>query len=180
MIQTLVSGRALSLLCCLSLCVISWLPPLATAQPSSSKAPDVDSAEFQGAIDKAWEEAKAGKSSHKACTGIKGSVHGRIRYSKEKGVLEKATRAIQVCEHEIPVRYFETYLNQVVAGEKSCRDFMSQFQVEMGAIGLRMATFEQIEPRHTKELILKSLAERIRQDCPDIAPWMLPRGGGRE
>lgn len=179
MIQTLVSGRALSLLCSLSLCAISWAPSPTTAQPLATEAPDVGSAEFQGAIDKAWEEAKEGKSSHKACTRIKGSVHGRIRYSKEEGVLEKATRAIQVCEHEIPVRYFETYLDQVVAGEHACMDFMSQFHIEMGAIGLRMATFEQVQPKNTKDLILKDLAERLRRDCPDIAPWMLPRTPGK-
>ena len=58
-------------------------------------------------------------------------------------------------------------------------DFMSQFHTEMVAIGLRMATFEQVQPKNTKDLILKDLAERLRRDCPDIAPWMLPRTPGK-
>ena len=175
MTRNLGSVRALPFLCSLSLCAILGLPCAVLAGQSAARAPDVGSAEFQAAIDKAWDEAKKGKSPSKACAGIKGSVHGRIQYRQEEGVLEKATRAIQVCENEIPVRYFETYLDQVVAGEKSCMDFMSQFHIEMGAIGLRMATFEKLEPRNTKGLILKALAERIRQDCPGIAPWLLPR-----
>ncbi len=175
MIRNLVLVRALPLLCCLSLCSISWLPSLAPAQPLHTGAPDVGSTEFQSAVDKAWNEAKEGKSPSKTCAGIKGSVHGRIRYNKEQGVLEKATRAIQVCEHEIPVRYFETYLDQVVGGEHSCMDFMRHFGTEMEAVGLRLSTFEELEPKRTKELVLQALAEQIVRDCPGIAPWMVPR-----
>ena len=138
-------------------------------------APDVGSAEFQGIIDKAWKEVSEGKSPSRVCSGLKGGVHSRVQYQDPDGLVEKATRAIQVCEYEIPLRYFEAYMDQVTGGTKTCTDFMRHFETEMTAVGIRLGSIEKVKPRGTKDLVLKPLAERIRKNCPEIAPWMLPR-----
>ena len=145
---------------------------LALGQPALAQAPDVGP-EFQEEIDEALREVTEGVSPSRACAGLKGSVHGQIRYQGQTDLLATATPAIQACELEVPIRYFETYLDRVVAGEHSCIDFMSHFTTEMGAVNIRMSSIEDIEPKETEPLILKVLAERIRGDCPDVAQFML-------
>ncbi len=150
---------------------------MALGQTSDRQPPDVG-AEFQKSISTAWSEAVSGTSSSKACAGLKGSLHGRIRYQGQTDLVEKAAKAIQACEVDIPVRYFETYLDGMVAKKHTCRDFMSHFETEMGGIGMRPTSLEDMEPKEPRTLILTSLAERIQKDCPDVAPWMLKGIGG--
>lgn len=142
------------------------------AQTLADKAPDVG-AEFQEAIDSAWQDAVAGTSSYKACAALKGSLHGRIRYQGDTELTTRAAKAIQACEVDVPVRYFQTYLDAVVAGEHTCMDFMSHVETEMGGVHTRPTTLEGMEPQDPRPLVLKALAERIRKDCPAVAPFML-------
>jgi hypothetical protein len=147
------------------------------AQTPADKAPDVG-AEFQEAIDGAWQDAVEGTSSFKACAALKGSLHGRIRSQGDTELAARAAKAIHACEVDVPARYFQTYLDAVVAGEHTCMDFMSHVETEMGGIRTRPTSLEDMEPQEPKPLILKVLAERIRKDCPAVAPFMLRGIGG--
>lgn len=159
----------------LVLSALAGLPIL--AQNATDMAPDVG-AEFQTAIDDAWREAADGTSSFKACAALKGSLHGRIRSQGDTGLPARAAKAMQACEVDVPVRYFQTYLDAVVAGEHTCRDFMTHLQTQMGGITTRPTTLEGMEPREPRPLVLTALAERIRKDCPAVAPFMLRGIGG--
>jgi hypothetical protein len=137
------------------------------------QAPDVGAPEFQKDIDEAWKKAKEGQTPVNACAAIKGSVHGRVKYQKQQDFLDKAKRTIQVCEYELPLRYFEAYLDLVSEEKKSCQDFVSEFSTQMGAVKVRMDTFEDLEPKDTEPLILKALEERIQETCPFVGAFML-------
>jgi len=154
---------------------VAGLPIL--AQNPADKAPDVG-AEFQDAIDDAWREAADGTSSFKACAALKGSVHGRVRSQGDTELPARAAKALRACEVEVPVRYFQTYLDAVAVGEHTCMDFMTHVQTQMGGITTRPTTLEDMEPREPRPLVLTALAERIRKDCPAVAPFMLRGIGG--
>lgn len=144
----------------------------ALAQTPADEAPDVG-AEFQETIDRAWSEAADGTSSYGVCAGLKGSLHGRIRYQGDTELAARAVPAVHACEVDVPVRYFQAYLDAVAAGEHSCTDFMSHVETEMGGIGTRPTSLEGMEPEEPKPLILKALADRIEAECPSVAPFML-------
>ena len=71
---------------------------------------------YQEYIDAAWKEAVEGHNPTATCAGLKGRVMGTQDSS--------AFRALFACNVDIPVRYFETYLDSVEAGEKTCQNFI--------------------------------------------------------
>jgi hypothetical protein len=154
----------------LTMAAAAGLPAL--AQTSAGEAPDVG-AEFQAAIDEAWREAADGTSSFEACAAFKGSLHGRIRSQGDTELTTRAARAIQACEVDVPVRYFQTYLDAVAAGEYSCSDFLSHVETQMGGIGTRPTSLEGMEPEEPRPLVLKALADRIKAECPFVGAFML-------
>jgi hypothetical protein len=154
------------------LALIAFAPLAADVQEPEAQAPEVE-AEFQESINEAWKDAVEGTSSYKACAALKGSLHGRIQYQGQDDLATRAATAIRACEVDVPVRYFETYLDGVIAGDNTCMDFMSHFQTEMGGIATRPASLEEMEPEVPKKLILEALSDRINTDCPDVAPWLL-------
>ena len=101
-------------------------------------------------------------------------MHGRIKSGQPRDVILKdAQRALQVCEYDLPVHYFKSYLDSVNAGKKTCIDFMTEFKIQIGAMTMRMPTFKDFEPVNTKERIKEALAERVRKECPSIARVVL-------
>jgi len=116
--------------------VVLWAGPATLAQ-SSPGAPQVGE-DYQKTIDRAWSEAVAGEVPSNSCAGVKGRVIG----SKDRS--EAALRALFACNVDIPVRYFETYLDQVQAGDHTCRDFMMHFVTQISAMTMSMESMENL------------------------------------
>ncbi|HVS02644.1 MAG TPA: hypothetical protein VMT16_07740 [Thermoanaerobaculia bacterium] len=112
----------------------------ATAEESgaavASGAPRVEE-RYQSSIDRAWAKAVAGENPAFACAGLKGRAVGT------KGVAE-AGRALSVCNLDIPVRYFLTFLDQVEAGDKTCQQFATALMTQLPAMVMSTEGFEQL------------------------------------
>lgn len=113
----------------------------AAESPSSppSDAPQVGEP-YQRSIDAAWEKAKAGENPTYSCAGLKGMTMG----SKEPKSAEAAVRALFACNVDIPVRYFNAYLDKVEAGDHTCMDFMSHFVTQISAMTMSTDSFQSL------------------------------------
>lgn len=162
-------------------------------QPAAG-APRV-SETYQRTINRGWEEALAGETPAFACAGLKGRV-----MATGEAPDAAASEALFACNVLLPVRYFETFLEQVDAGEKTCHDFMMAMSTQLSAMTLSIesveamagamdeggeaaaagtvaaaidaATMEQglTDP---KRLVKERLAEPVGRTCPDLAPVLL-------
>ena len=83
--------------------------------------------------DEAWRKAAAGENPASTCAGIKG------RAAAFPNNLA-AQRAAYVCGVDIPVRYFQTLLDQVEADEKSCSEYMMAIATQLGAMTISSRT----------------------------------------
>lgn len=161
---------------------------------SVAGAPRV-SERYQSSIDRGWEKAVAGDNPAYACAGLKGQVMGTGETADPE-----ALEALFACNVLIPVRYFETYLERVDAGEKSCSDLSMEMTTKLPAMTLSVdsiqgmvdamdeggekaaaesvagavddATMEQglTDP---ERLIKDRLEEPVRRLCPDMAGGIL-------
>lgn len=165
----------------------------ASAESSSSGAPEVGDP-YQKSIDRAWQEAVDGKNPSAACAGLKGRVMG----TKDT----TAFRALFACNVDIPVRYFETYLDRVETGDHTCMDFMTHFITQISAMTMSTDSLQKMADslaatgdaesavqdalgsaadeamtetglEDPKRLIKKRLTERTQAVCPDIAGVVL-------
>lgn len=157
-------------------------------------APQV-SDRYQSSIDRGWEKAVAGDNPAYACAGLKGRVMGTGETADPE-----ALEALFACNVLLPVRYFETYLERVEAGEKSCYEFSTEMTTKLPAMTLSVdsiqgmvdameeggeeaaagslagavddATMEQglTDP---ERLIKDRLEEPVRRICPDMAGGIL-------
>jgi len=91
---------------------------------------------YQATINRGWEEASAGETPAYACAGLKGRILGRGAEDPE--VLE----ALFACNVLLPVRYFETLLDRIGSGEKSCADLMMAMATQLSAMTLAIDTIE--------------------------------------
>jgi hypothetical protein len=96
----------------------------------------VVSERYQATINRGWEEASAGETPAYACAGLKGRILGRGAEDPE--VLE----ALFACNVLLPVRYFETLLDRIGSGEKSCADLMMAMATQLSAMTLAIDTIE--------------------------------------
>lgn len=167
--------------------------PAAWTRASASGAPDVGDP-YQTSIDRAWQESVDGKNPSSSCAGIKGRTMGSTDAA--------ALRALFACNVDIPARYFETYLDQVEAGEKACQDFMVEMMTQLPAMTMStdamqgvidsMAASGDTEAALTealgsvaeeamteeglqdpKRVIKNRLDSRTRELCPDFADVIL-------
>ncbi|HEX2251803.1 MAG TPA: hypothetical protein VHQ65_00885 [Thermoanaerobaculia bacterium] len=155
----------------------------------------VVSERYQRSINRGWQEAVAGESPAYACAGLKGRVMGTGETADAE-----ALEALFACNVLLPVRYFETYLEQVEAGEKTCVDLVREMATQLSAMTLSVesiqgmadamadspeagaaetlvavldgATLEQglTDP---ERLIKDRLEDRVRAVCPDLADVIL-------
>ena len=113
-----------------------------------------------------------------------------------------ALRALFACNVDIPARYFETYLDQVEAGEKACQDFMVEMMTQLPAMTMSTEAMQGVidsmaasgdteaaltealgsvaEEAMTEEglqdpnrVIKNRLDSRTRELCPDSADVIL-------
>jgi hypothetical protein len=103
-----------------------WQGPAAWSQTPPG-APQVGE-EYQNTVDKAWGLAVSGEKPTNTCAAIKGKIVGK------KDSSAAALQALLACNVEIPVRYFETYLDKVEAGEKTCINYMMEMTTQLSAM----------------------------------------------
>ena len=84
---------------------------------------------YQRSINRGWEKAVAGETPAYACAGLKGRVIGTGEAPEPEAV-----EALYACNVLLPVRYFETHLDRVEAGEISCYDFSRDMSIQIGAM----------------------------------------------
>ena len=150
---------------------------------------------YQRTINRGWQEAVAGETPAYACAGLKGRVMGTGETTDPE-----ALEALFACNVLLPVRYFETYLEKVEAGEKTCIDLLREMSTQLSAMTLSIdsiqgmadamgddsqaaaadtlrvaldeATLEQglTDP---KRLIKDRLEEPVRRACPQMADGIL-------
>lgn len=113
--------------------VLLMVTPVGAETP---EAPQVGEP-YQEVIDKAWAKAMAGESPANTCAGIK----GRTMHSMDDPV---AQRALLACGLDIPVRYFDTVLDQVEAGEKTCIDYMTEMATQLTAMTISTDTLRKV------------------------------------
>lgn len=152
---------------------------------------------YQRSINRGWEKAVEGETPAYACAGLKGRVIGTGTAAEPE-----ALEALFACNVLLPVRYFETLLDSVEAGERSCTDFLREMSTQLPAMTLSvddvegmMAAFEEdgsgevdreamgeaLADAATMErgleapgpLIKERLADRVREVCPDLADALL-------
>ena len=114
---------------------------------------------------------------------------------------QQAQAALLICGLEIPVRYYDAYLDQVESGQKTCMDYMVEMATKLTALtistnvlkaaaenlptddaeaaasALLQDTIRQTQGDSTstdpKRIIKDRLAKRTRQLCPDFADVIL-------
>lgn len=150
---------------------------------------------YQRSIDRGWEKAVAGESPAYACAGLKGRVIGTGETADAE-----ALEALFACNVLLPVRYFETYLEKVEAGEKTCYDFQRELTIQLGAMTLSIESLEGMvaaageDPKAAaagtlaaavdavtmekgltdpERLVKDRLQEPARRACPDAADAIL-------
>lgn len=173
----------------IAVALLFGIAPTGSASDDQQHPPTVGEA-YQEAIDTAWFTAVAGDDPTMICARMKGRVAGT-------GDTE-AFRALFACNVDIPVRYFDTYLDQVEAGEHSCQDLMREAMTKLSAMtmsaDLVMEMADRIEQggdpesvvadaigdaaagatedgglKHPKRLIKDRIADRTQALCPDFA-----------
>ena len=176
-----------------ALWIITGLAGTALAQSSASGAPQVGDA-YQKSIDRAWEKAVAGKNPMTTCAMLKGKVMGSDS--------PEAFRALFVCNVDVPVRYFETYLELVESGEKTCYNFLREITTQLPAMTTSTESLQKMADsvaasgenpsavtealgsaaedvmtetglEDPKRLVKNRLAERTREVCPAEADGIL-------
>jgi hypothetical protein len=149
---------------------------------------------YQAAVDAAWDKAGAGEDPSMTCARVKGTVAGTGD--------PDAFRALFACNVEIPARYFDTYLDSVAAGEKTCQSFMMEIMTKLSAMtmsaDLVVEMAEKLEQgadtetvvvdalgdaaagsmtddglKDPKRLVKDRIAERTNELCPDFASVIL-------
>lgn len=160
-------------------------------------APRVSEA-YQSTINRGWEKAVAGETPAYACAGLKGRLMGT-----DKTADADALEALYACNVLLPVRYFETYLDQVEAGEKTCTGLMTEMATQLTAMTISVDSIQGMADamgaegeaaesaavgavraavdeatlekglQDPKRLIKDRLETPIRKACPDLADIML-------
>jgi len=189
------NSKCLPSLTALSVVLWSTIPGLAgtTDTQTSDKPPDVGEA-YQKSIDRAWERAAEGRNPMTTCAMLKGKVMGSD--SRE------AFRALFVCNVDVPVRYFETYLERVESGEKTCYNFLREITTQLPAMTASTESLQKMADsmatngenpsavtealgstaeevmtetglEDPKRMVKNRLAERTREVCPAEADGIL-------
>lgn len=167
--------------------------PSGWARASSTGAPEVGDL-YQKSIDRAWEKAVEGSDPSGTCAGVK----GRAMNAEET----ESFRALFACNVDIPVRYFETYLDQVEAGEKTCQNYMVEMMTKLPALTMSTDALQEMADsvaatgdsegavssalgpaaeeamtedglEDPKRLVKNRLEERTRELCPEFANVIL-------
>jgi hypothetical protein len=173
----------------IAIALLVGFAPTVAAGDDQQHPPTVGEA-YQETIDAAWHEAVAGDDPTMTCARLKGRIAGT-------GDTD-AFRALFACNVDIPVRYFDTYLDQVEAGEHSCQDLMREVMTKLSAMTMSadvvMDMADRIEQggdtesvvtdaigdaaagatedgglKHPKRLIKDRIADRTHALCPDFA-----------
>lgn len=110
----------------------------ATTEGAAAGAPKVSDA-YQSTINRGWEEAVAGETPAYACAGLKGRVVGTGKTADPE-----ALEALYACNVLLPVRYFETLLEAVEAGDETCNDFMIAMSTQLSAMTLSVDSVQDM------------------------------------
>ncbi len=98
-------------------------------------APEVEET-YQERINEAWQEAMAGENPATTCAAVKGRA-----VMAEPGT---ADRAMSACNLDIPVRYFQTYVDRVESGEATCQNLMMEFMTKLSAMTMSAEGFRDL------------------------------------
>ena len=163
-----------------------------SVEDAASGAPQV-SERYQSTINRGWEEAVAGETPAYACAGLKGRVMAA------EAVDAEAKEALFACNVLLPARYFETFLERIEGGEKSCADLMMAMATQLSAMTISVDSIQGIadaleaDPEsgggavaaavgeavlqqglsEPKALIKERLADSVRKRCPEMAAVIL-------
>lgn len=191
--QRISSISALAFRAMFGIWMITGLAVATLAQPTAPGAPQVGDA-YQKSIDRAWDKAVEGRNPLTTCAMLKGKVMGSTS--------PEAFRALFVCNVDVPVRYFESYLDQVEIGEKTCYNFLREITTQLPAMTTSTDSLQEMLDTMTvegsddaaltdalgdaaqeamtetgledpKRLVKNRLAERIRALCPNEAEGIL-------
>lgn len=165
-----------------------------SASAGDDAAPPSVGESYQSAIDAAWEKAGAGDDPSMICARVKGRAVGTDD--------PHAFRALFACNVDIPARYFDTYLDKVAAGEKTCQDLMREVMTKLSAMTMSADVVVEMAERleqgaeteaavvdalgdaaedslgdgglkNPKRLVKDRIAERTNELCPDFADIIL-------
>ena len=163
-----------------------------SAEDAAAGAPQV-SKRYQSTINRGWQEAVAGETPAYACAGVKGRVMAA------QAVDAEAREALFACNVLLPVRYFETLLERIERGEKTCADLMMAMATQLSAMTISVDSIQGIadaleeDPEAStgavaealgeatlqqglsepKALVKERLADAIRERCPEMASVIL-------
>ncbi|MGH7571079.1 MAG: hypothetical protein ACREMK_04455 [Gemmatimonadota bacterium] len=118
---------------------------------------------YQDDIDEAWGEAVAGEDPSVSCSLMKGSAA-----ASEPGT---ATRALEACNVDIPVRYFLTDLDRVESRDQTCSNFMILMHMKLPAMTMSASdpAAAAYGENDAQRRIKDRLRERVTEVCPDLA-----------
>lgn len=105
---------------------LSLLGGCSVSSTDSAAAAQTTSKTSNTALASAWSKAKAGESPATDCARVKGSLINDD--SAAAGV------AVAQCNFDIPVAYFNTLLDGVDAGDRTCNQFMTTMATQLSAL----------------------------------------------
>lgn len=110
-------------------------PEVAAEASRVSGAPEVEE-RYQERIDEAWMKAVAGENPATTCAAVK----GRAATAPEGS----ASRALEACNVDIPVRYFLTLADRVESGEQTCMTLMTDVMTKLPAMTISTEGFREL------------------------------------
>lgn len=130
--------------------------------PSASGAPAVEG-EYQSDIDEAWGEATRGEDPSATCAAVKGEASA--------GEPGSASKALQACNVDIPVRYFMTRLDRAESGDETCMDVVMSILTKLPAMTISVGSSEN-RSAESRAAVEARLQRRVTEVCPDQADML--------
>ena len=127
---------------------------------------------YRRGLDRAWQNASAGKNPTMACTGVIARAAGN---PPTDGVVDPdAIRAFELCYIDVRVRYLQSILADIAPGRSpdenanDCGRILAHQVIARSSLGT-FAKNVQLDPAQLDQRVRHALLEAMQQKCPDQA-----------
>ncbi len=127
---------------------------------------------YQGSIDRAWQAAVNGENPAGRCAALKGSTLLVFRGDDDEAK-QGAREAVEACSVTVSARYFLTYIEEIIEGERTCRDLLTETAVNIGAMITTVGEESDAVRKARRARLLDAIAPQVREVCPELARAIL-------
>jgi len=133
---------------------------------AAPRAPRV-AADYQDAIDRAWNRAAEGTHPSKACAALQGRLLRFFRGEDAKA-RDDARGAAEACSVLVGSRYFLTVLEAVESGTRTCNDFLTESATTIGALVLSLEAAGEVVAAARRKRLVELIKPRVEEVCPGM------------